>query len=113
MRRIFLILSLAFLFPAIGQAQHPAGAAMSAAPVAHFSSAPMAMAAPRMAAAHPMIAARPVSHPSRVSTRITPAPKTATHPAGWNHPTQHAANSVDPVYPNGYNMTNGYPVPGL
>jgi hypothetical protein len=113
MRRIFLILSLAFLLPAIGQAQHPAGAAISAAPVAHFSAAPIVMAAPRMAAAHPMIAARPVSHPSRVSTRITATPKTATHLAGWNHPTQHAANSVDPVYPNGYNVTDGYPVPGL
>jgi hypothetical protein len=113
MRRIFLHLSLAFLLPAIGQAQHPAGAAMSV-PVARFSPAPMVASAPRVAAVRPMIAPHPVSRPvNRTGTRISAAPHTAAHPTGWNHSTQHATNSVDPVYPNGYNVTNGYPVPGL
>jgi hypothetical protein len=113
MRRIFLHLSLAFLLPAIGQAQHPAGAAMSA-PIARFSSAPMAVSAPRVAAAHPMIAAHPVSRPiTRTGTRISATPRATAHPTGWNHSTQHATNSVGPGYSNGYNVTNGYPVPGL
>ncbi len=86
---------------------------MSAAPVARFSAAPLPISASRLAAAHPMIAARAVSRPSRISTRITATPKTITHPTGWNHPPQHVPNPVDPVFPNGNNVTNGYPVPGL
>ena len=113
MRRIFLTLLLACFLPAIGQAQHPAGAVRSAAPVPRFSAAPLPVSAAHIAPAHPMMAARPVSRPGRTSTRITAAPKTAAHPMGWNHPPQHVTNPVDPVFPNGNNVTNGLPVPGL
>ncbi len=110
MRRAFIVFSLVFLLPSLGQAQHSGGVAMSGA---HFSAAPAPMAAPRVvASARPIASVRPVARAGRVSTRVTAAPRTV-HPAGWNTGTRRKTVPADPEFPNGNLAFDGFPVPGL
>jgi hypothetical protein len=112
MRRSFLILSVALSLPALGQAQHSGGMAVSGA---HLSATPVPVAVARVAGARPAVSARPAGQPGgRVSTRLPVAPRT-THPAGWNTGARHNHNNVpgDSVFPNGNLTVDGYPVPGL
>jgi hypothetical protein len=96
----------------IGQAQGRAGAATPAMSGAHVYMAPAPVTVARVAPVHPAISARPIVHGGPVSKRVGVPTRTA-HPAGWNHPSRRAANTFDPVFPNGNLNTDGYPVPGL
>ncbi len=67
------------------------------------------------AAAHPVMAARPVVHSTaRTSTRIRSAPKPVTHPVGWNgnHGTHNRIPPVNAVFPDDSSFDDGFPVPG-
>ena len=75
----------------------------------HFAPAPMA--APRTAAVRPAAsAARPSVRSTRTSTRVAATPK-PVRPITWNRGTR-SNTPLDPVFPNGNPVVNGYPVPG-
>ncbi|HKE09312.1 MAG TPA: hypothetical protein VKB48_15895 [Candidatus Acidoferrum sp.] len=111
MRRSFVILSLAFLLPSIGQAQHPGGTAASGV---HVSAAPAPMVAPHIVpSVRPAVSApRPVGQPGRVSPRLPAAPRT-THPAGWNTGAHRRTTHGPREFRNNNLVCNGFPVPGL
>jgi hypothetical protein len=111
MRRSFVILSLAFLLPSIGQAQRSGEMAASGA---HVSAAPATMvAAPRVAPVRPAVSAHAVGQPGRVGKRPPAMPRTITHPTGWNTGTRHRTTQGGREFHNHDLACDGFPVPGL
>lgn len=112
MRRSFFVLSLAFLLPSIGQAQHSgATPALSM----HISVTPAQIAAPHMVASvHPSVSARPVPQPGHVSARLPAAPRTV-HPSTWNTGMRRRTQNVDHRFNNGNRnfASDCFPTPGL